>query len=138
MEDQTTNQTNPEQGPTTPTGDAWREVGQQFANLGESLGNAFKTAWHDEDNHAFLKELQGDLQSMVSRLDQFIQETSQSEKGQQIRDEAEKMAQSLHDAGSQTYQDYKPQVVNALKQFGQDIEKLVERMENSGKSGGGE
>ena len=54
------------------TKDAWREVGWQFQVLGESLAQAFRTAWEDEENRQHLQDMQAGLEKMISEIGQAL------------------------------------------------------------------
>ena len=52
------------------THEAWSEVGRQFQSLGESLAEAFRTAWEDEGNRQQLRDLQTGLEKMANDVAQ--------------------------------------------------------------------
>lgn len=122
---------NPENNtrPDASTSEAWREVGQQFQALGRSLAAAFHTAVNDEENRQRMRQMQDGLESLVTDINQAIRTASESPQGQQVRSEAEKAAANLRSATEETYQDVRPQLVNALKQVTRELEKLAERMD---------
>ncbi len=131
-DEQTTQPTNePTTPPTSPTADAWREVGKQFESLGNSLAAAFRTAWHDESTQRGLREVQTGLETMVSRVDQAIKEATASPDAQKVRTEAERAAQSLRAASEKTWQESKPQVVSALRQFSAELQKAISKLEEA-------
>jgi len=110
-------------------GEAWREVGQQFSALGDSLSQAFRTAWEDERTRQQLDEVQKGLESMAQQLGRAIDEASHSPEGQRVRREMEKAAQSAHVAGEQAWRDAKPHVVSALRQIDLELQKAIDRLE---------
>ena len=83
------------------TDEAWRQVGQQFQALGESLAETFRTAWESEETRRHVQNMQDGLEAMVSRVDQALKEAIASPKGKKLRTEAEKTAESLQAAGEQ-------------------------------------
>jgi len=70
------------------TEEAWREVGGQFQALGESLAQAFRTAWESEENRQHLQNMRAGLEAMVDEVDQAIKDASASPEGQKVRQEA--------------------------------------------------
>ena len=115
------------------TSDAWREVGKQFEALGNSLANAFRTMWEDENTRRHMREMQGGLETMVSEVNKAIKETVESPEGQKARAEAERAAQSLRAASTKTWQETKPQVVTALRQLSAELQKAIAQLEREAK-----
>ncbi len=112
--------------------DTWREIGRQFQALGENLATAFRAAWEDEDNRRRLREVQAGLEAITKQVGQAIEEAAMSPKGQRVRQEVEKAADSAHAAGKQAWQDARPHVVAALRQVIAELEKMASRMEEQG------
>jgi len=123
---------------TGPTADAWREVGKQFEVLGNSLANAFRTAWEDENTRRHMREMQTGLETMVNEVGTAIKETTESPEGQKARAEAERAAQSLRAAGAKTWQETKPQLMTALRQLSAELQKTISRLEEEGKTSAAE
>ena len=67
------------------TEESWREVGDQFRALGESLSRAFRTAWESEENRQHLQGMKSGLKAMVDQVDQAIKDASGSPEGQKVR-----------------------------------------------------
>ena len=111
------------------TDEAWREVGRQFQALGESLAEAFRTAWEDEENRQHLQDMQAGLEKMISEIGQALKETSQSSEGQQVRQKAKKAAESARAAGKQAWQDARPHLASALRQITTELQELASRLE---------
>ncbi len=131
-DEQTTQPTSePTTPPAGPTADAWREVGKHLEALGNSLAEAFRTAWHDENTQRGLREMQTGLETMVSQVDQAIREAAASPHGQKVRTEAERAAQSLRTASEKTWQESKPQVASALRQFSAELQKAISKLEEA-------
>ena len=107
----------------------WKEVGKQFETLGESLAQAFRTAWDSEQNQRRVQELRTGLESMVRDVSKAIEDSANSPQGQKIRQDAERAAESLRTAGEQTVQEVRPQLINALEQVNVELQKLINRME---------
>jgi len=114
---------------TTP--DPWREVGRQFQSLGESLAQAFRTAWEDEENRQQLRDMQAGLEAMVDEIGQAIKEANESPQGQQARREVEKVAQSVRAAGGKAWQETQPHLLSALRQVNAELQKIITRMEEN-------
>jgi hypothetical protein len=108
---------------------SWTDVGQQFQELGESLAQAFRSAWEDEQNQRRLQDMRSGLESMVREVGQAIDDTANSPQGQKIRAEAGRTVEALRSAGEQTAQEVRPQLINALQQLNAELQKLIERME---------
>ena len=113
----------------TSAKDAWREVGQQFQTLGESLANAFRTMWEDEENRQHAQDLQAGLEKMVNDVGKAIKETSESPEGQKVRAEAQKAAESARVAGKKAMQDTRPHILSALRALDSELQKMIDKLE---------
>lgn len=112
------------------TDEAWREVGRQFQALGESLAEAFRTAWRSEETRRHVQNMQDGLKAMVDHVDRAIKEASASPEAQKLRAEAEKAAQSARAAGEQTWQEARPHLLSALNQINAELQKMITRLED--------
>jgi hypothetical protein len=110
------------------TDEAWREVGKQFQALGESLAEAVRTAWESDETRRHVQNMQDGLEAMVDKVDRAIKEASASPKAQKLRGEAEKAAESLREAGEQTWQEVQPQLLSALNQINAELQKMIGRL----------
>ncbi len=126
-EPKTTSETSSPSG-TTPD-NSWQDVGQQFKELGDSLAQAFRTAWEDEENKRRLQEMRTGLESMVREVGKAIDDTAHSPQGQHLREEAERTMEKVRNASEQTVQEVRPQLITALQQLNIELQKLVSRME---------
>jgi len=112
-----------------PAEDSWQDVGKQFQELGESLAQAFRTAWENEENQRRLQEMRTGLESMIREVGQAIDDTARSPQGQKLREEAGRTVEALRSASEQTAQEIRPQLINALQQLNTELQKLIERMD---------
>jgi phage-related minor tail protein len=111
------------------TSETWREVGDQFRALGESLATAFRTTWESEENRQHLQEMRSGLETMVNEIAQAIQEASATPEAQKVRGEVERAAESARAAGEQAWKDARPHLLSALRQVNAEVQKMVSRME---------
>jgi hypothetical protein len=115
---------------SAPQGDAgWQEVGQQFQALGASIAQAVRTAWEDEQTQRQLKEMRTGLEAMVKDVSKAIEDSANTPKGKQIREEAGRTVEAVQHAGKQTVQEVRPHLVQALQQLNEELQKLINRME---------
>jgi uncharacterized protein YukE len=110
------------------TGEAWQEVGRQFQALGESLAEAFRTAWESEETRRHVQNMQGGLEAMVDKVDQALKEAVASPTGEKLRMEAERTAEALQGAGEQTWQEAQPHLLSALNQINAELQKMIDRL----------
>ena len=110
------------------TDEAWREVGRQFQALGESLAEAFRTAWESEENRRHVENMQEGLEAMIEQVGQALKEADASPEAQKIRGEAEKATESLRAAGEQTWQEVRPHLLSALDQINAQLQKMIGRL----------
>ena len=109
--------------------DSWQEVGQQFQALGASLAQAIRTAWENEQTQSRVQEMRGGIESMARDIGKAIDDTANSVQGRQVRQDATKAVETLRTAGEQTVQEVRPQMISALQQLNQELQKLINRME---------
>lgn len=108
---------------------AWDEVGKQFQALGESLAQAMRTAWENEETQRQVHQMRSGLESMVKDVEQAIQDSANSPQGQKIRQEAGRTAETLRTAGEQTVQEVRPQLIRALEQLNEELQKFISKVE---------
>jgi len=111
------------------THDAWSQVGKQFQSLGESLAEAFRTAWEDEGNRQQLRDLQAGLEKMADDVARAVREAGESPEGQKVHQEVKKAAGSARAAGETAWQDARPHVLSALRSVDAELQKIISRME---------
>jgi hypothetical protein len=109
--------------------DTWREVGRQFEALGESLSKAFRAAWENEQTQQHVRSMRDGLEKMVDKVDRAVKEAGESEQGKRLRAEAEKTAESLREAGEQTWQETRPELVSALTTVNAELQRLIDSLE---------
>src|SRR5512138_601470 len=94
---------------------SWQEVGRQFQALGESLAQAMRAAWQNEETQRRVQEMRTGLEAMARDVGKAVEDTANTEQGQKIRQEAQHTAESLRTATEQTIQEVRPQLINALQ-----------------------
>jgi len=119
-------------GDEQTTEESWREVGDQFRALGESLSRAFRTAWESEENRQHLQGMKSGLKAMVDQIDRAIEEASGSPEGQKVRQEAERAVESARAAGEKALQEARPHVLSAVRQINAEMERWIGKMEGQG------
>ena len=122
-------QQNKEGGQQQGSGDSWQDVGRQFQILGESLAAALRTSVNTEDNRRRMASMQSGIEAMVRDVDKAITDAAESPEAGRARQEAQRAAESLRRAGEQTAQDIRPQLLLALKQVNDELQRLIGRME---------
>jgi hypothetical protein len=128
--------TTPPEGSQQSVEGSWQDVGKQFQALGESLAQAVRTAWSNEQTQRRVQEMRSGLEAMVQEVGQAIDDSMNSPQGQKIRQGASRTAESVRTATEQTVQDARPHILNALQQLNGELQKLIERMERPASTGG--
>lgn len=105
--------------------DSWREVGKQFEVLGKGIAQALRSATNTEQ----AKEMKTGLEAMVQDIGKAIRDAAESPEGQKVRAETNRTVETLRNAGEQTVREVRPQVINALKQLNEELQKLVNKIE---------
>ena len=111
-----------------PKNDSWQEVGRQFQELGNSLAEAVRTSWENEETQRRLQEMRTGLESMAQQVGKAIDDTANSSQGQKVRENAGRAAENLRSATEQTVQEVRPQLITALEELNQQLQKLIDRM----------
>lgn len=112
----------------TPKNDSWQEVGRQFQELGNSLAQAVRTSWENEETQRRLQEMRAGLESMAQQVGKAIDDTANTPQGQRVRENAGRAAESLRSATEQTVQEVRPQLITALEELNHQLQKLIDRM----------
>ncbi|MDP3046007.1 MAG: hypothetical protein Q8O07_00825 [Chloroflexota bacterium] len=119
---------------TTPqdrarTEEAWREVGKQFQELGQSLASAFRATVDSDEGRRHLQNMQAGVQAMADEVNQAIREASVSPRATEVLVKAEKAATTARFATEEAFQDARPQILAALRQINTELQKLIARMD---------
>lgn len=128
----------PPEGTESTVEGSWQEVGRQFQALGESLAQAMRSAWQNEETQRRVNEMRTGLESMAREVGKAVEDTAKSPEGQKIRSEAERAADSVRVATEQTVQEVRPQLLTALQQLNSELQKLIDRMESRRSAPAGE
>ena len=111
------------------TDEAWREVGRQFQALGESLAEAFRTAWESAETRGHVQSMEDGLEAMIDHIGRAIKEARTSPEAEKVRGEAEKAAESLRAGGAHTWQEARPHLLAALNQINAELQRMIVRLE---------
>lgn len=119
---------------TTPqdrahTEEAWREVGKQFQELGQSLASAFRATVDSDEGRRHLQNMQAGLQAMADEVNQAIRDASVSPRATDVRVKAEKAATTARFVTEEAFQEARPQILAALRQVNTELQKLIARMD---------
>lgn len=118
------------------TDTSWQEVGRQFQSLGQSIAQAVRVGWENEDTQRQVNAMRQGLESMVTDISKAIEDSANTPQGQQIRQDATRAAEALRNAGEQTVQEVRPHLITALEQLNQELQKLKDRMEKKSEDQG--
>ena len=81
---------------------SWDDIGKQFEQLGKNLGDAFSSAWKDENNRKKLQEVENSVIDILDTITNSVREEIESPKAQEtiqnIKSEVEKAAPHLEEA----------------------------------------
>ncbi len=126
------------EGPQTTTAgtpsasvESWQEVGKQFQQLGQSLAEALRATWYDEENRRKLQAMQTGLEAMVVQVGTAVKETAVTPAAQKTREGATKAVQGARVAGAQALQEARPHVLSALQSLNEELQRLISRMEQA-------
>jgi len=115
-----------ERGDAQDYTDAWREVGEQFQELGKAVAQALRATWESEETRQRLQSLQEGLEAMASEVGQAVKETVLE--SEEVRRAAAKAAETTQTATQQALEELRPQLLSALHQINKELEILIERL----------
>ena len=118
-----------------PSENGWQDVGKQFEALGESLAQAVRSAWQNEESQRTLNDMRTGLESMARDVGKAIEDSANSPEGQRFREKAEHTVDNLKVAGAQTVQDARPHLLKALEQLNLEVQKLIQHIEKKNGEG---
>lgn len=130
MSEQNFNPENDEKAASS--GQSWEEVGQAFKNLGQSIGEAFRTGWGREETRQNVQKMQEGLEGMVNEIRQAIHETADPGSVNEFKEDLRSTVDNLAGKGRETVQEVRPHLVSALRQVNQELQKIIDRMEQQG------
>lgn len=110
------------------TEESWQEVGRQFEVLGNSLAQAFRTAWNNIETSTEAQQVKTGLESMLREVGQAIDDTTKTPEAQKLKEDAKRTAESLRTAGEQSVQEARPQILSALQKANDELQKLIDKM----------
>jgi hypothetical protein len=110
------------------TEESWQEVGRQFEVLGNSLAQAFRTAWINIETSTEAQQVKTGLESMLREVGQAIDDTTKTPEAQKLKQDAKRTAESLRTAGEQSVQEARPQILSALQKANDELQKLIDKM----------
>ena len=96
----------------------------------EVLAQTVRAAWDREDTQQRVREMQDGLEKMVQEVRGAIDDSMNTPQGQRIKQDANRAAESLRNAGEQTVQEVRPQLINALQQLNSELQQWIDKMEN--------
>lgn len=110
-------------------GDAWREVGEQFQQLGGKLADALKRSWYasrgDQESREKMHRLRDDLRAAADRVDQVIHQV-----GAETRDERQSTLHATRRASEQSLEEARVLTAATLRKLNKQLDHLVNRLED--------
>ncbi|MBN1373608.1 MAG: hypothetical protein JW987_16845 [Anaerolineaceae bacterium] len=115
------------------TGANWREVGEQFERLGQSLADALRATFSEAEQSGQWERVRTGMESVAREVGQAVEDTAKSPKAQELKVEAQKTVDQLRTAGEQAVQEARPQMASALRQMNVELQKLIDWAEREKK-----
>ncbi len=131
MSDETIHNETPKSEQTNPgTDQSWQEVGKQFESLGATLAQALRATWSRVESNSDAQQVKAGLESLLRDVGKAVDDAAASPDGQKVKEDLNRTAQSLRTAGEQTIEEARPQIISALKQVNDELQKLIQKVEN--------
>ncbi len=117
------------QAQQTSSEDVWKQVGQQFQALSESLASAFKTTFDSEENRQLIENLQAGLSNAAAEVAKATKKAMDSEEAQKVQSKMGKAAQSAAGAGQQAVKDMQPHILTAFQKIKTELDRAINHLE---------
>ncbi len=115
--------------PHGSTESQWDAVAQDFQRLGESIADALKSAWQNENTQRQIHDLKEGLHTMAEQVGQTVTEAKETIAGEEVKSEVKKAAEDVKGLGEKVYSEAKPVLLDVLKTIDDGIRKMIERLE---------
>lgn len=123
-----------EHGDKRELGDAWREVGEQFQQLGGKLADALRRSWSatedDPESREKMRRLSDDLRAAADRVDRVIDQV-----GEETRDERASTLRATRRASEQSLEEARVLTAATLRKLNKQLDHLVKRLEDDQRQG---
>ncbi len=113
--------------PPAPAGEAWREMGRQFQQLGESLSAAFRAAWNDEQVRRQAEHAKDGLEALAHEVGKVVNEMAQSP---DVRRATSGAIKTVRTAGEETVEEIRPHLEDALRQLNRELRRFIDSLES--------
>ena len=138
MNDESTTNPNPEptpsgansEQPRSSADSSWQEVGRQFETLGATLSQVLRTTWNRVETNADAQQFKVSLEALLRDVGKAVEDAAATPEAQKLKDEAKRTAESLRVAGEQSVQEARPQIISALKQINEELDKLIQKVDS--------
>jgi hypothetical protein len=101
-------------------------VADELSRLGSQLAEALRLAWESDERRRLQAELTEGAKLLGEHLETAAQRARESQKTQQIKDQARRVADKIHD--SNAVDDVRAGLVSGLEALNQEMGRLVERL----------
>jgi hypothetical protein len=116
--------------PQAAADSSWQEVGRQFETLGATLAQALRSTWSRVESNADAQQVKASLETLLRDVGKAVEDAAATPDAQKLKEEAKRTAESLRIAGEQSVQEARPQIISALKQVNDELNKLIQKVEN--------
>jgi predicted nucleic acid-binding Zn-ribbon protein len=107
---------------------AWREVGEQFQQLGSKLADALRRSWatsgEQPESEETMRRLRDDLRATADRIDQAIRQAKDETTG-----ERESTMRATREASEKSLEEARSLTASTLRKLNTQLERLAERLE---------
>lgn len=107
----------------------WDGVANDFKRLGDSIAEAFQSAWNNQSTQKQMTDLKEGLQSMSEQVGQVVEEARQNITSDELKTEVRRAADDVKDFGTKVVSESKPLLLDVLKTLDDGIQSLISRME---------
>ena len=109
-------------------GNAWREVGEQFQQLGSKLADALRKSWRStadaQESEATMRKLRDDLRAAADRVDRVIHQVKE-----ETIDERTATMRATRRASEQSLEETRVLTAATLRKLNKQLDLLAKRLE---------
>jgi hypothetical protein len=116
------------------TSDTWDELGRQLSELGAAIGRAVQAGIDDPENRRRAAEVRDELAAMATRVGTAFDEAAGSPRGQRVKEEVGKAAETVAAAGRKVAEDVRPHLIEAARTASEKIREAAAGIEQRAKA----
>ena len=117
-----------ENDPAQERQEGWKDVFDQFAALGESIGRAIEASWQHPKTQEVVSQIMEGLRKAAEGVDEAIGDVKNEQAVQDFFEDARETFEVLEEQGKQALEKARPHVQDALKNLSAAINDAINKL----------